>query len=445
MLMTMTYSVKIKHINHLFDVTTKLYRNAVDFFLSVCLGNWDMIKLENTLTHRVNYMEYLTVKTKNNPSPAYDFSSEFYKFPCYLRRAAISEALGKASSYFSNLKNYEHADPATRGQQPSIPKAGHVYPAMYRGNMFIRTGEYTAAIKVYIRNTWDWIQVKLRKSDVDYITHHCKSYKECVPTLQKRRNEWFLDFAFQTAVTLPDTSIDQQKILSVDLGLNNVCTCSVMDAEGTIYARHFLRLPKEYDSLDHAISHIKHAQRCGNLKSPRLWAQARGINDDISVKTASFIINTAILYNVDCIVMEHLDLGKKKRGSKKQKLHMWRAKYVQAIVTDRAHRNMIRIARVCAWRTSKLAFDGSGIVRRGKEADLPNYSLCRFASGKQYNCDLNATYNIGARYFIRELLKTLPETVKQAVSAKVPELAHRSSCTLSSLIRLYAELAVLQL
>lgn len=77
MLMTMTYSVKIKHINHLFDVTTKLYRNAVDFFLSVCLGNWDMIKLENTLTHRVNYMEYLTVKTKNNPSPAYDFSSEF--------------------------------------------------------------------------------------------------------------------------------------------------------------------------------------------------------------------------------------------------------------------------------------------------------------------------------------------------------------------------------
>lgn len=29
-----------------------------------------------------------------------------------------------------------------------------------------------------------------------------------------------------------------------------------------------------------------------------------------------------------------------------------------------------------------------------------------FQNGKQYHCDLNATYNIGARYFIRELLKS---------------------------------------
>ena len=165
------------------------------------------------------------------------------------------------------------------------------------------------------------------------------------------------------------------------------------------------------------------------------------INKDISVKTAEFIVNTAILYNVDCIVMEHLDLVKKKRGSKKQKLHMWRAKYVQAMVTDKAHRNFIRISRICAWGTSKLAFDGSGLVQRGKSAELPTYSLCRFASGKQYNCDLNASYNIGARYFIRELLKTLPETAEQAATANVPELAHRSTCTLSSLIRLHAELA----
>ena len=47
---------------------------------------------------------------------------------------------------------------------------------------------------------------------------------------------------------------------------------------------------------------------------------------------------------------------------------------------------------------------------RGKEADFPSYSLCRCQTGKQYNCDLNASYNIGARYDIRELLKTFPIT-----------------------------------
>ena len=250
-----------------------------------------------------------------------------------------------------------------------------------------------------------------------------------------------LDFVFQTAVKLPDVSIKDTRILAVDLGLNSACTCSVMTPEGAVLGREFLSLPGEYDSLEHAVSHIRHAQKLCARKTPGLWKQAKGINDDIAVKTARFIVDTAIKYDVDCIVMEYLDLAGKKRGSKKQRLHLWRAKYVQTMVTDKAHRNMIRTARVCAWNTSRLAFDGSGRVMRGKETDLPNYSLCRFPTGKQYNCDLNASYNIGSRYFIRELLKALPVTAGQAVAAKVPELAHRSQCTLSSLIKLRAVLA----
>ena len=281
----------------------------------------------------------------------------------------------------------------------------------------------------------------LRKSDVDYIEHHCANYKECVPTLQKRGKKWYLDFVFQTAVQLPGTDIRNTRILAVDLGLNSACTCSIMTPEGAVLGREFLSLPGEYDSLEHAVSHIRHAQKLCARKTPGLWKQAKGINDDIAVKTARFIVDTAIKYDVDCIVMEYLDLAGKKRGSKKQRLHLWRAKYVQTMVTDKAHRNMIRVARVCAWNTSRLAFDGSGRVMRGKEADLPSYSLCRFQTGKQYNCDLNASYNIGSRYYIRELLKTLPATAGQAVTAKVPELAHRSKCTLSSLIKLNAALA----
>ena len=312
---------------------------------------------------------------------------------------------------------------------------------MYRSGMFIRTGMYQAALKVFIRNTWDWVLVDLRKSDADYILRHCKNYKECAPTLQKRGKKWYLDFAFQTSVKLPDVSIKDTRILAVDLGLNSACTCSIMTPEGAVLGREFLSLPGEYDSLEHAVSHIKHAQKLCARKTPGLWKQAKGINDDIAVKTARFIVDTTIKYDADCIVMEYLDLAGKKRGSKKQRLHLWRAKYVQTMVTDKAHRNMIRVARICVWNTSRLAFDGSGRVMRGKEADLPSYSLCRFPTGKQYNCDLNASYNIGSRYYIRELLKTLPATAGQVVTAKVPELAHRSKCTLSSLIKLNAALA----
>ena len=47
--------------------------------------------------------------------------------------------------------------------------------------------------------------------------------------------------------------------------------------------------------------------------------------------------------------------------------------------------------------------DGSGRVLRGQQANLPTYSLCRFQNGKVYNCDLSASYNIGSRYFIRDI------------------------------------------
>ena len=48
---------------------------------------------------------------------------------------------------------------------------------------------------------------------------------------------------------------------------------------------------------------------------------------------------------------------------------------------------------------------------------------------------------IGARYFIRELLKPFSEKEKLPVLAKVPDCGKRSACTLASLIRLNAVLA----
>ena len=216
-----------------------------------------------------------------------------------------------------------------------------------------------------------------------------------------------------------------------------------MCADGTILGRHFCKLSKEIDSLDHSINRIKKAQQHGNRKMPRLWAKVKGINHDISVKTAQFIVDVAIFYNADVIVFEHLDKKGKARGSKKQKLKLWRSQEVQNIVTDKAHRLGMRISRICALGTSKLAYDGSGTVLRGRYGGFSTYELCRFTNGKIYNCDLSASYNIGARYFIRELTKSLDDSSRLLIEAKVPQCSKRSTCTLSTLISLNAELVSL--
>ena len=437
------YSQKIRHYNHIFKATVEIYRAAVDFFISVCLEEWDDISMQGTSKARMNRLEAMTHPTSARPVVPYCFDAHdrrFYKFPSYLRRAACMDAIGKVSSYKSSLALWEES---REGRCPGLPRAGNAYPCLYRDNMYLGGEGYMAQIKVYIRNTWDWITVSLRRSDVDYVTRHCGSMKQSSPTLQKRGKEWFLDFLYESSTVLSTKPVRDQRVLAVDLGINNACTCSCLLSDGTVAGRRFLRLPAEEDCLKTAIGRIKKAQQHGNRKTPRLWAAAKGINDDIAVKTAHFIMETAALYHADVIVFEHLERGGKKRGSKKQRLHMWKTAYVQNMVGSKAHRAGLRISHVCAWGTSRLAYDGSGRVKRGDESDRTGgcCSLCEFASGKLYNCDLNASYNIGARYFIREITKSLPERERLALEAKVPGAARRSICTLSTLISLNAALA----
>lgn len=433
-----SYNVKIKHYNCIFKDTVSVYRHAVDYLINVCLKEWDAISAVSGNLLQQQYVERCIHSTKDNPEPTYDFDAKFYKMPSYMRRSAVNEAIGKVSSYKSNLDNWIK-EPI--GKEPSCPKAGYVFPSMYRTGMYKQLCDYTAQIKVYIRNTWDWITVSLRKSDMVYIHRHCRNRRQCVPTLQKRGKEWFLDFPFEEKVTLNDACIHNRTIVAVDLGINTPATVSVMRPDGTILGRHFCKLPKETDHLTHSINRIKKAQQHGNRKTPVLWAKAKGINHDIAVKTANFIMDIAVLYSADIIVFEHLDKNGKVHGSKKQKLKLWRSQEVQSIVTNKAHRLGMRISRICGWNTSRLAYDGSGRVLRGEDGGFSTYGLCKFQNGKTYNCDLSASYNIGARYYIREILKSLPETERLAMEAKIPACAKRSTCTLSTLISMYAALA----
>ena len=138
-------------------------------------------------------------------------------------------------------------------------------------------------------------------------------------------------------------------------------------------------------------------------------------------------------------VFEYLEMNGKISGSKRQKLQLWRKRDIQKRCEHQAHRKGMRISRICAWNTSRLAYDGSGIVLR----DWRNHSLCAFQTGKRYNCDLSASYNIGARYFIRELLKPLPATERSLLEAKVPAVKRRTSCVYADLRELSSEMGLL--
>ena len=265
-----TYSVRIDRFTRIFQDTVNWYRRSVDFFIRVILLEKEELFRMKTQTERVNAVEKLTVITSGRPEVKYDFGKEFYKFPSYYRRAAIAEALGSVSSYLSRLDTWEKEDPKSRGKEPGLPKAGFTCPALYKKGCYVRLTDYTAGIKVWVRNTWDWVTVNLRKSDADYIFRYCRNRKECVPVLRKRGKKCYLDFSFQEKVKLEEKKIWNTRILAVDLGINNACTCCVMEADGTVAGREFLSLPAENDCLDHVVGRLKKAQKNGAKRMPRL-------------------------------------------------------------------------------------------------------------------------------------------------------------------------------
>lgn len=435
-----SYKVQIKHYNHIFEQTVEIYRNAVFFFIDICDKEWNKLK-DLRSKERLQLIEKLSLETKKNTVTKYNFNQKFYKMPSYLRRSSINTATGAYSSYYSNLKSWEK-NPV--GKKPTLQLDRNVMPTLYNSGMYIRNDETHARIKIFHRNDWVWLNIELKNQDVKYIQKHCKLKKEYVPTLKKQGKRWYLVFPFSDDIKLGKVDIEDQLICAVDLGINNNATCSIMQSNGTVVGRKFINLATEKDHLYKALNRVKKAQHNGARKCTTLWKHVNDLNTDISRKTAKEIIGFAALYNVNVIVFEFLDTKGKKTGRAKQKLALWRKKEIQNLVEHKAHILDMRISRICARNTSKLAYDGSGKVERGKYLqngiEKYNYSICTFQNGKQYNCDLNATYNIGARYFIRELLKSDSVMRRLPNQTKDSDYGMGTTRTLSMLIRLNADI-----
>ena len=435
--------------------TVQIYRKALAFFIDVCNKEWTNISPIDTQQKRQRYVERLIHPTKSNPNPRCPFDikeSEYYKFPSYLRRAAINDAVGAVNSYRSNYTNWENN--GKKGNAPTLQPDRHSMPVFYNKNMYKETAPKNAKypkgispddenvrwLKLYKNNDWVWIPVKLRKTDIEYIDKCWGLYSDVsAPVLEKRYNKYYLRFSFTKVINLTDTPVKKQIVCSVDLGINTDAVCSIMDADGTILARKFIDFPSDKDRMYHAMNRTRRKQsEYGPRSATSLWAYVRRLNEDRAKKISSVIIDFAFQHSVDVIVIEHLDFkGRKKRGSKAQRLSVWNHAAIREHIEHKAHLRGMRLSTICAWKTSALAFDGSGKVTR----DENNHALAMFSSGKQYNCDLSASYNIGARYFIRELLKSLPATEVSRVKVKIPDVGRRTSCTLSTLRALVKELS----
>ena len=442
-----SYGVEIRHNNKIFHDTIKIYRAAVKYVINITEKNW--YKIDGLSKYeQFNFVESWIHSTKSNQAIC-NFDAKFPKIPTKFRFAVINEALRHLKAYHTSVSNWEIE--GYKGRKPTLNVNIHCMPIFYDRGMYkypqLRketdgTKVYMK-LKLYTKNDWRWVPIELKKTDWNYIRKQClqenSPYTEIsCPTLEYRNKKYFLRFNLEGKLKLPqEKPLESRKILSVDLGINTDAVCSVMDMSCTIQDRRFINFKREKDLINHKLNILKKKlqPKYNNHNLGRIWRYINKDNKELAYKTARHIIDYAVSKEVSVIVLENLDFKGKIRGGKAQRIALWKKRYIVETIKRRAHLNGIRVSLVNPANTSELAYDGSGEVTRNSK----NRSLCNFTSGKQYNTDLSASYNIGARYFIREILKN--ERVKESLVAFIPEAEHLTECTFNTLEKINKSLS----
>lgn len=384
--------------------TVTIYRDMVRRLISIVNLRWKEVAVTETQQRCV---EQLFHQTKDNPNPQFGkffgLGTRFYKFPSYLRRAAINDAIGHVSSFHSRYYDWQGALRKRKtAKPPRLNTSCGVYPDLYKNQCIKIAADYSVAeIKVYKNKDWQWETIKISSLSR---RHLIPGVKQLSPTLVVRNGAASLSVPYW----IPTIKSSQtNKYCGVDIGMNTTAVCSIVCESGLVHARKFIHDGKSLDKRDKHLARISRKARVtkklhkGFAKTH--YRKAANISKNIANQTAKQIINFAIANNATTMVIENLrnwkPRGGKRKSSLKQRFHGW----VKSAIADRLEQlgqeYGIKIVSVYARGTSSTAYDGTGKVKRDKD----NYALGSFSTQKRYSIDLSASYNIAARHIAHKL------------------------------------------
>ena len=377
------------------------YRHLSRFLVTVIATHWPQLGVLSN-DNLIPAVERLVHATAKNPAIKYpQIGQSFHKFPSYLRRAAIVFATGQVSSYMTRYRDWQSGHSRNRrdAQPPTLNADSGCYPALYKGQCFKLHGFEQVEIKVFTGTDWVWITMPIVSKRERHLvaTNQMKS-----PSLIVNDRNCHLSVPFECH---PEKVKGSGLVVAVDLGINTTATVSVVSRDGTVIHREFIHPGRDIDRRDQRLRSVSTRAKKTMGKGGRLgkgfckntYRKCRNINQQIGHLVSKRITMIAQVYSADAIVFEDLKgwkpKGGKKRSNLKQRFHGW----LKSLIVELTQRKWAewggKTVTVIAAYTSKLAYDGSGLVKRDKQ----NYALATFSSGKKYNCDLNGSYNIAAR------------------------------------------------
>lgn len=394
-------------------LTVAEYRYFLKHLVLISYWNWEKLSLL-TSQERVNTLEKLIHKTRDNPNPKYYWYFQkaignhpsFRKFPSYLRRAAIQDALGIVSSFVARWDAWKRGERKHRyDKPPKLTVMCNSYPALYKGQQVKYHSNFDAVeLKIWNGTDWVWMEnIPVKKHGKS--RHIREGAKLLSPSFIANKRSVHLSMPVEIN---PQPLPDSDYVCAIDIGINTTATCSIVGLDGTVKARKFLNPARDIDRRDQRKQRIatksKLTRKITNQDLPKgfcqgLYRKSKNINKHIAQTVSRQIVEFAQKHNVSVIVFEDLSNWKAKGGKhgslQKQRFHQWCKDKLVELTIQKFSELGGKVKLVNAKYTSAYAFDGSGAIKRSNK----KYSQAIFQNGKRYNADLSASYNIGARYW----------------------------------------------
>ena len=232
-------------------LTIEEYRKFLNPLVFIVNAQWVNL-VDLTSKERINAVEKMIHKTADNPDPKHKYFQSvikkypsFQKFPSYLRRAAVADAIGIVSSFQTRYSQWQSGDRKHRlALPPAMTAMCNTYPALYKGQQVKYRNNYQLIdIKVWNGTDWVWINcIPVKKHGLN--RHLVDGNKIKSPSLVVNKHTCQLSMPVEVkTVDLPESDF----VCSVDMGINNAATASIVGRDGTVKARKFINPARDID------------------------------------------------------------------------------------------------------------------------------------------------------------------------------------------------------
>jgi len=382
--------------------TLSVYRKYVRDLMVMVNARWR--HFQHTQGNEVvKVVESMIHPTSARPCVKYThFHKNYYKFPSYLRRVAIMDAVGQVRSFHTRYNDW--LDAGMKKMPPKLTVSTHTFPSLYKGQCVkFSEDNKTAFIKVWYNSDWMWQAFRLSGK-----SRFLGKGKAMSPLLTLKGKQWALSTPVKLDIPLKSKTDFSGYVLAVDIGIKTSAVCAVVDKFGTVVHRAFFDRTDK-DRTHHIMQRIRkkarkatrHGNKLDTVFCSKYHRILRNLNDNQAHQISRQIVNLAHEYQCDAIVIENLKYWRPKAGRKrstmKMRFHTWFKSSLVERIESKSIEIGIRTLSIYARGTSSYAYDGTGKVSRDKD----NYTNAKFSTGKRYNADLNASYNIATRGILK--------------------------------------------